>query len=186
MTRPVMSPAVQRKLNRFNELFLKWNKAINLSAARSTAEIDEHITDCLFLVSHLDGFARVLDVGSGGGLPVVVAAIARPQIQFTAIEPVHKKHAFLRTAARELEIDNLEAFAIRIEDHSVRDYDAATSRATFDLNEWFTIGLSFVRPGGSVFGFEGVPRDDLPTAVERHAYAVDGKSRAVLALRKPA
>jgi len=185
MTRQVMAPAVQRKLNRFNELFHKWNKAINLSAAKNTAEIDEHITDCLFLVQHLDGFARILDVGSGGGLPVVVTAIARPDIQFTALEPVHKKHAFLRTAARELGLDNLEAHAIRIADHDVRDYDAATSRATFDLPEWFETGLRFVRPGGTVFGFEGVPRDDLPEGTERRSYAHDGKSRAILVLRKP-
>lgn len=185
MTRPVMLGAVQRKLNRFNELFLKWNKAINLSAARNTAEIDEHIDDCLFLVEHLDGFGRVLDVGSGGGLPVVVAAIARPAIQFTAIEPVHKKHAFLRTAARELELDNLEAFAIRIADHAVHDYDAATSRATFDLVEWFATGLEYVRPGGAVFGFEGLERADLPAGVARHTYELGGKSRAILSLRKP-
>src|SRR4051812_30098853 len=119
----------REKLRGFNALFLKWNKSINLSSARTTAEIDEHITDCLFLVDHLVDVGRVLDVGSGGGFPVVIAAIARPATQFTAIEPVHKKHAFLRTAARELGLDNLDALAIRIEDHDVRDYDAATSRA---------------------------------------------------------
>jgi len=184
MTRPVTSAVVREKLDNFNALFLKWNKAINLSSARSTAEIDEHITDCLYLVQRLNDFGRVLDVGSGGGLPVVVAAIARPEIQFTAIEPVHKKHAFLRTAIRELEIENLEALAVRIEGHAIRSYDAACSRATFDLKEWFATGLKHVRPGGTVFGFEGVPRDDLPPGVERHTYSLDGKSRAILSLRK--
>ncbi len=186
MTRPVINAAVRNKLQDFNALFLKWNKAINLSSARSTAEIDEHITDCLFLVERLTHFGRVLDVGSGGGLPVVVAAIARPEIQFMAIEPVHKKHAFLRTAIRELSLENIEALAIRIEDHAVADYDAACSRATFDLNKWFATGLNHVRPGGTVFGFEGVPRNDLPAGVERHTYSLDGKSRAILSLRKPA
>ena len=185
MTRPAMTETVRRKLHDFNCLFLKWNKAINLSSARSTAEIDEHITDCLYLVQHLPDVGRVLDVGSGGGLPVVVAAIARPEIQFMAIEPVHKKHAFLRTAIRDLSLENLEALAIRIEDHEVANYDAACSRATFDLNEWFATGLKHVRPGGTVFGFEGVPRDDLPAGVERHSYSLDGKSRAILSLRKP-
>ncbi len=185
MTRPVTSAGVRKKLSDFNALFLKWNKAINLSSARSTPDVDEHITDCLQLVEHLGDVARVLDVGSGGGLPVVVAAIARPEVQFTAIEPVHKKHAFLRTAARELGLDNLEAFAIRIEDHAIRDYDAACSRATFDLPEWFATGLAHVRPGGTVFGFEGVLRTDLPADVERFSYELDGKSRAILALRKP-
>lgn len=185
MTHPVVSATVRAKLNDFNALFLKWNKAINLSSARSVAEINEHITDCLYLVQRLNDFRSVLDVGSGGGLPVVVAAIGRPEIQFTAIEPVHKKHAFLRTAIRELELDNLEALAIRVEGHRIHSYDAACSRATFDLNEWFAIGLGHVRPGGTVFGFEGILRTDLPAGVERFAYDLDGKSRAIVALRKP-
>ena len=185
MTQPVVSAVVREKLNKFSALFQKWNKSINLSSARSTAEIDEHITDSLYLVQRLVDFNRVIDVGSGGGFPVVVAAIARPETEFTAIEPVHKKHAFLRTAIRELEIENLEALAVRIEGHAGRAYDAATSRATFDLLEWFATGLKHVRPGGIVFGFEGQPRADLPPGVERFPYELEGKARAILSLRRP-
>jgi 16S rRNA (guanine527-N7)-methyltransferase len=172
-------------LRNFSELFLKWNKSINLSAAKTSAEIDEHIIDSLHVVPHLAGRGRVLDVGSGGGFPVVVAAIECPDTQFLAIEPVHKKHAFIRTAARELGLVNLEALAIRIEDHDVRDYDAATSRATFDLVDWLRMGLDYVRPGGIVIGFEGVTRSDLPSAVERHPYELSDKTRAIVSLRKP-
>jgi 16S rRNA (guanine527-N7)-methyltransferase len=182
MTRRVIAT----KLNDFSALFLKWNKSINLSAARTAAELEEHITDSLALVDHLTDSARHLDVGSGGGFPVVVAAIACPQIQFVALEPVHKKQAFLRTAARELDLPNLDALAIRLEDHDVRDYDSASSRATFDLADWLRQGLGFVRPGGRVLGFEGVTRDDLPASVERYPYELGGKSRAIVALRKPA
>src|SRR5665647_1108318 len=132
------------KLSRFNDLFSKWNARINLSSARSPSDVDDHILDSLHLVPHLTELERVIDVGSGGGFPVVVAAICSPAINFVALEPVHKKHAFLRTAARELSLVNLEAFAARAEDHDVHDYDAATSRATFDLLEWFALGLSLV------------------------------------------
>lgn len=185
MTHPVISAVVREKLREFSTLFLKWNKSINLSAARNASDLDEHINDCLYLVQRLNGLARVLDVGSGGGLPVVVAAIARPEIQFTAIEPVHKKHAFLRTAIRELELTNLDALAVRIEGHASRNYDAASSRATFDLREWLEMGLKYVRPGGTVFGFEGVQREDLPAGVERFPYDLEGKSRAIVALHRP-
>ena len=134
---------------RFIDLFEKWNRSINLSAASTRAELREHVLDSLEIVPHLltpdRSIARVLDVGSGGGFPVVVAAISCPQINFTALEPVHKKHAFLRTAARELSLPNLEAHALRLDDHDIRDYDAATSRATFDLVEWLTNGAAFVR-----------------------------------------
>ncbi|MBA3451563.1 MAG: 16S rRNA (guanine(527)-N(7))-methyltransferase RsmG [Deltaproteobacteria bacterium] len=178
--------SIAEKLRDFNALFSKWNASINLSAARSPSDVDDHILDSLHLVPHLTELGRVIDVGSGGGFPVVVAAICCPAINFVALEPVHKKHAFLRTAARELVLVNLEAFAARVDDHDVHDYDAATSRATFDLPEWFATGLTLVRPGGRVFGFEAVPRDDLPPGFERHPYALDDKSRAIVVVRRPA
>jgi 16S rRNA (guanine527-N7)-methyltransferase len=170
----------RRVINRFIDLFEKWNRRINLSAASSRAEVQEHVDDSLRIVPHLEGRSRVLDVGSGGGFPVVLAALALPGIQFTSLEPVHKKHAFLRTAARELELVNLEARAERLDDHTSRDYDAAMSRATFDLVEWLTRGRDYVVDGGIVLGFEAVPRDDLPAGTARHPYEFLGKQRAIV------
>lgn len=167
-------------LSAFVGLFEKWNRSINLSAASSRDEITEHLVDSLHVVPHLPATGRVLDVGSGGGFPVVVAAICRPELSFTSLEPVHKKHAFLRTAARELGLGNLDPRAQRIEDHESRDYDAAMSRATFDLVEWIRTGLRYVHEKGIVLGFEAVPRDDLPAGVERHPYSLAGKQRAIV------
>ena len=171
---------VTQKLLAFSALFAKWNASINLSAARTPAEVEEHLVDSLHVIPYLRASERVIDVGSGGGFPVVIAAICLPISQFTALEPVHKKHAFLRTAARELGLVNLESFARRVEDHDVHDYDAAMSRATFDLREWIETGRTLVRPGGIVLGFEAVPRDDLPPQFERHPYQLDGKQRAII------
>lgn len=181
MTQRVISDS---RLLEFMAIFEKWNKSINLSAARSRSELEQHVLDCLHVVPHLASATTVLDVGSGGGLPVVIAAISLPEVSFTALEPVHKKHAFLRTAARELKLANLESIAARIEDHDRRDYDAASSRATFDLGEWLTLGLGYVRPGGFVIGFEGVERTDLPMPIERHPYELDEKSRAIVIARR--
>jgi 16S rRNA (guanine527-N7)-methyltransferase len=166
----------------FIDLFEKWNRSINLSAASTRAEIRSHVEDSLHVVEHLRAAraAAVLDVGSGGGFPVVIAAMALPETQFTALEPVHKKHAFLRTAARELRLANLEVFAVRIEDHQRADYDVAMSRATFDLKAWLAMGLERVRLGGLVIGFEAVTREDLDPSVVRHRYALDGKARALV------
>lgn len=182
MTRRVIDEPALRS---FITLFEKWNKSINLSAARTREELEHHIRDCLHVVPHLAIASSVLDVGSGGGLPVVIAALSLPEVSFTALEPVHKKHAFLRTAARELRLANLEAFATRIEDHDRRDYDAACSRATFDLGEWLSLGLTYVRPGGFVVGFEAVERTDLPVPIERHSYDLDDKTRAIVIARRP-
>ena len=171
---------VTQKLLAFSALFAKWNASINLSAARTPAEIEEHLVDSLHVIPYLRSSERVIDVGSGGGFPVVIAAICLPVSQFTALEPVHKKHAFLRTAARELGLVNLESFARRVEDHDVHDYDAAMSRATFDLREWIETGRSLVHPGGIVLGFEAVQRDDLSPPFERHPYQLNGKQRAII------
>jgi len=167
----------------FLDLFEKWNRSINLSAASTRAEISAHVEDSLHVVPHLRGLANVLDVGSGGGFPVVIAAIALPEVQFVSLEPVHKKQAFLKTAARELGLANLEARAERIEDHPRRDYDAAVSRATFDLKDWIEMGLARVKPGGIVLGFEALTRTDLVN-VERDPYTIEGKPRAIVVSRR--
>ena len=73
--------------------------------------------------------------------------------------------------------------AQRIEEHETRDYDAAMSRATFDLVEWLATGRQYVNDRGIVLGFEAVPRDDLPAGVERHPYALGGKQRAIVISR---
>lgn len=180
----LLEASLAGNLSAFVTLFEKWNRSINLSAASTHAEVVEHLIDSLHVIPHLAGARRVLDVGSGGGFPVVVAAICLPSISFTSLEPVHKKHAFLRTAARELGLRNLDPYAQRIEDHEVRDYDAAMSRATFDLVEWIQTGLRYVNENGIVLGFEAIPRDDLPAGVERHPYKLDGKTRAIVVARR--
>jgi 16S rRNA (guanine527-N7)-methyltransferase len=166
-------------LEAFVDLFLKWNRSINLSGASTRGDVVEHVVDSLHVVAHIASCGTVLDVGSGGGFPLVIAAIALPAVDFTALEPVHKKHAFLRTAARELALANIDARAERLEDHARHDYDAAMSRATFDLLEWLTRGREYVRPGGQVLGFEAVQRDDLGPVV-RTPYTLAGKRRAIV------
>lgn len=169
------------RVEQFVQLFLKWNQRINLSAARTAADLREHVEDCEHVIPVLPTSGRVLDVGSGGGFPVVIAAMALPNTQFVSLEPVHKKHAFLRTAARELSLPNLECLAMRIEDHADRDYDAAMSRATFDLGEWIALGAARVKAGGLVIGFEAVERPDV--VGERREYSVAGKRRALVLVR---
>lgn len=179
-----LDASLARNLSAFAALFEKWNRSINLSAASTQAEVVEHLVDSLHVIRHVVGLTRVLDVGSGGGFPVVVAAICLPDVSFTSLEPVHKKHAFLRTAARELALRNLDPLAERLEDHVHVDYDAAMSRATFDLADWLALGMRHVRPGGIVLGFEAVTRHDLPESVERFRYELGHKQRAIVLARR--
>ena len=178
-----LAGSYSEKLSGFAELFARWNAKINLSAARTLEQLDEHVIDSLHIVRHIEG-SSVLDVGSGGGFPVVISAICLPATRFTSLEPTHKKHSFLKTAARELGLSNLVPLAVRLEDHAAFNYDLAMSRATFELTEWLHRGLSYVRDGGAVLGFEAQRRDDLPATVERHPYELDGKHRAIVIQRK--
>jgi 16S rRNA (guanine527-N7)-methyltransferase len=168
------------KIEQFSSLVAKWNRQINLSGASSAPDIREHIEDSRAVVTPLIGLQRELDVGSGGGFPVAVAAILLPDVEFVSLEPVHKKHAFLRTVARELALPNLHPFAERLEAHAVCDYDAAMSRATFELARWLSLGQQYVKPGGMVIGFEGALREDLINNLKRIEYSIAGKRRALV------
>lgn len=179
-----LAPELSRDLERFTALFLRWNSRINLSAARRLDELDEHVIDSLHVIPYIPAGSRVLDVGSGGGFPVVITSICLASCTYTALEPVHKKHAFLRTVARELGLSNLVAIADRLETHQVFDYDVVMSRATFDLREWIERGLEHARPGGLVIGFEALERHDLPNVL-RHPYELGGKQRAIVIAQKP-
>ena len=179
-----LETAIEVQLNAFVTLFEKWNERINLAASKNRDEIIEHVRDSLHVVPLLRDRAHVLDVGSGGGFPVVIAAICLPTSSFVALEPVHKKQAFLRTVTRELRLANLDPLAERIEDHRSHDYDAVTSRATLDLCDWLLLGLTHVRVGGLSIGFEGQLRDDLPVTTQRKPYALDGKQRALVILER--
>lgn len=170
-------------LERYAALLLKWNARINLTAAASLDDAMQHIDDCLAIVPHIPSSARrLVDIGSGGGLPAVVIAASRPELEVTAVEPTNKKHAFLRTAARELGLANLLPRAARVEDVERDAFDVATSRATFALDEWLQRGLRLVRIGGVVLGMEGRDIVSLPAAAERHPYQLAGKTRAIIAL----
>ena len=161
-------------------LFSKWNQRINLSAAKTITEIEHHVADCLYIVPHLAERPTVLDVGAGGGLPGLLVAIALPSSKVVSIEPVNKKHAFLRTAARELALENHLALAERIEDHQPGGYSAVISRATFDLATWLDMGSSKAGEGGIVVGMEGVAQTVLKANDRRYPYAFEGKTRAII------
>lgn len=166
----------------YADLLLKWNAKINLTAATTVDDALHHIEDCTAILPYIPADARrLVDVGSGGGLPAVIIAAARPEVAVTAVEPTHKKHAFLRTVARELGLANLHPVATRA-DHVERGaFDVATSRATFELDEWLAIGLTLVRPGGVVLGMEGQP-GALPAGAVRHPYRLGDKTRAIISL----
>lgn len=181
--------ALEERLARFVALALKWNRAIQFVATGDADELfARHVVDSLALAPYLEPGWRVVDVGAGGGFPAVVLAIARPDLAITALEPIHKKHAFLATAKRELGLEGFRPLAERDDVHRARPdfapYDAATSRATFAVPEWLERGLELVRPGGLVVAMEGREQHALPAGTSRVAYPLGDRQRALLLRRR--
>ena len=177
-----LDPGVLDGLAAYLELLSKWNARINLSGSREPEALAGHVLDCLGVVPHVPADAkRLVDVGSGAGLPGASLAIARPGLAVTALEPVHKKHAFLAAVRRELGVNNLQAFAERVEVHRAAAgfvaYDVAVSRATFAVPEWLACGRTLVRAGGVVLAMEGSEQHALPAGATRHPYEIPGSDR---------
>lgn len=173
-------------LAQFVELFARWNQRINLSAAKTPAEIADHVVDSLAVVLHLREAGSVVDVGTGGGFPALIAAIALPTLAIRCIEPVNKKTAFLATAVRELRLARVEIMTRRVDESLDQGFDVAMSRATFDLAEWLQLGERLVRPGGWVLGMEARDQVELGPADTRHAYDAGDRQRAIILRRVPA
>ena len=121
--------------------------------------VAEHYPDAFALAKRLDRPARLVDVGSGGGLPALPLALLRPGLVIRLCEPIAKKAAFLRTAIRELNVSDRvmlqtqrgEEVADELAASASPGFDAAVSRATFAPDEWLALGRRLVRPGGRVF-----------------------------------
>lgn len=112
-----MSASREALLQRYAQLIRKWNPAINLVAPSSLQKLEErHIADSLQLADlSSDSMRDWLDIGSGGGLPGIVVAIARPDLEVRLVDSDHRKVAFLHTVIRELQLTNCTAVASRIE-----------------------------------------------------------------------
>jgi len=169
------------------ELLRHWNRSIRLVGDAERADaVDIILVDSLAPLMALgESATTAVDVGSGAGLPGIPIAIARPTLRVTTIEPIHKKHAFQRTARRELGLQNLEARCERVEDHpSERRYDFVMSRATFAPEEWMERASALTAPGGVSVALVN-RREDVPTGCEEHPYEVGGKKRLLAIRRNP-
>jgi len=132
-------------LVQFVVLLNKWNKAYNLTALKNPDEmIGRHILDSLSVlpwmpnaVAAKESQVDVLDVGSGGGLPCIPLAIARPDLRFLSVESVGKKTRFQQQAKQELSIDNLSVAQKRISDVDI-SARCIVSRAFTAPNDFLT------------------------------------------------
>ena len=164
------------KLEAYIALLAKWNATYNLTAIREPERmVTHHILDALAVLPHLpvsdpDARLRVLDVGSGGGVPAIPLAIARPGWHVVALDSNHKKGAFLQQAVSELPLPNAEAVIARVEEYApLAPFDIVISRAFSDLATFVDSSVRHVAPDGVLVAMKGVfpdeEIDELPPTV---------------------
>lgn len=172
-------------LGRYAASLHAWNQRIRLTGARSVdAILAEHVADALPLLAHLPpGPFRLLDVGSGAGLPGIALAVLRPDASVTLVEPNGKKHAFLRAMIRELPLPAVEALQARIERLGPDDdFDVAISRATWPIADWLDRARPGLCQGRRILGLTGAALGALPPDATAHPYELAGSSRHVVVL----
>ena len=156
--------AAGNKLAAYLELLAKWNRTYNLTAIREPERmITHHVLDALAVLPHLpqrEGL-RVLDVGSGAGVPGIPLAIARPDWHVVMLDSNPKKGAFVQQAVIELALANAEAVVARVEDYAPgAPFDIVISRAFSDLATFATAGVRHLAPAGQLVAMKGVYPDE--------------------------
>ncbi|MDP1645675.1 MAG: 16S rRNA (guanine(527)-N(7))-methyltransferase RsmG [Thiobacillus sp.] len=155
--------AAEAKLLAYLALLDKWNRVYNLTAVRNAERmVSHHLLDSLAAVPFFQG-ETVLDVGSGGGLPGVPLAIARPELQVTLIDSIAKKTAFLLQAKADLGLGNVNVVTARVEDYRPEaGFDVITSRAFSDLKEFVTLTRHLLKPAGHWLAMKGlIPHEEI-------------------------
>lgn len=156
--------AVQARLLAYLGLLLKWNKTYSLTAITTPERmVSHHLLDSLAALAPIAARRpagrplRLVDVGSGGGQPGIPFAIARPDWRITLLDSNHKKTTFLRQAAIELGLANVEVVCDRVENlRPAEPYDIVTSRAFADLNDFSRLTRHLLAEDGRWAALKGV------------------------------
>jgi 16S rRNA (guanine527-N7)-methyltransferase len=153
----------------FQEMLLKWGRVYNLTAVHEPAEVlTHHLLDSLAVVVPLQRYSqglrlRVLDVGSGAGLPGVVLAVCCPELIVTCVDTVAKKSAFVKQVAAALGLPNLRAMHARVESLNDAGFDLICSRAFASLANFTSWSRPALAWQGVWMAMKGkMPEQELP------------------------
>lgn len=175
-----LPPSAVEKLLNFLQLLDKWNQAYNLTAVRDPEQmVSRHLLDSLSVLPYLHG-PRVLDIGSGAGLPGIPLALARPDIEFTLLDSNAKKTRFITQALHELGLKNVAVAQERVEKfHPAEKFDTLIARAFASIPDMLAASRHLCAPHGRFLLMKGVfPKEEL-------AAVTDGYRSEVKALTIP-
>jgi 16S rRNA (guanine527-N7)-methyltransferase len=176
-----LNPDTQQRLLDYIALIEKWNRVYNLTAIREPGKmVSHHLLDSLAVAPHLHA-KRLLDVGSGAGLPGIPLALTHPDTHVTLLDSNHKKAAFLNQAVMELKLQNAEVRGERVESWQTPNrFDVIVSRAFSDMGEFVRITRHLLAPGGMFAAMKGLyPYEEIEKLPS------DCKVRQVLPLAIP-
>jgi 16S rRNA (guanine527-N7)-methyltransferase len=147
----------------FIKLIAKWNKAYNLTAVRNNEDMARlHILDSLAILPHIEG-KRVIDIGTGAGLPGIPLAICLPEVEFVLLDSNAKKTRFVQQVILELKLKNVSVIHSRAEDYSPEwGFDTITTRAFASLPDMLTMTAHLLSANGVLLAMKGqIPDAEL-------------------------
>ncbi|MFO7188132.1 MAG: 16S rRNA (guanine(527)-N(7))-methyltransferase RsmG [Pseudomonadota bacterium] len=166
-----LSAAQCETLLRYIELLEKWNGVYNLTAVRGRAAmVRQHLLDSLAVVPHIPG-GRLLDVGTGPGLPGIPIAVAQPERPVSLVDSSEKKTVFARQAAAALGLENVSVHSQRVERWQPEErFDLIISRAFADIAQFVSWCAHLLAPEGVLAAMKGAyPEAELQALPEGYA-----------------
>lgn len=148
---------------KYVQLLDKWNKAYNLTSVRDPFDmLNKHIVDSLLVTPYLNG-NRIIDVGTGPGLPGIVLAIFFPEIKFVLLDSLGKRIRFLKETINQLKLNNVEIIQSRVEEYNPDVlFDAVISRAFASLDDMTQWCKHLPNQAGKFYAMKGVlPSDEI-------------------------
>nr|WP_224746830.1 16S rRNA (guanine(527)-N(7))-methyltransferase RsmG [Pelovirga terrestris] len=188
----------------FAEELLRWNARINLTSIRELdGVIEKHILDSLVVTGLLDKPSRILDMGSGGGIPAIPLALALPNQSFFSVDSVGKKINFQQHIKRLLGLKNLQIRCARIEELDSaglewNGFDVVLARALAHTNDLLKMALPLIGPAGIVIAMKGPEGEgelasiedrwhrfyEIPETVVTYQLPFTGATRCLISVRR--
>lgn len=191
--------SIDRELKYLDEL-LRWNERINLTSICIPGEaVEKHLLDSLILLNYLEADVRLLDMGSGGGLPGIPLAIASEGIRVTSVDSVGKKISFQKHIKRMLQLNNFFPVKGRLEEVELNEpFDCIVARALSDIGVLVRLAEARLRSGGRLLIMKGPEgeaelkqylesrneKNLFPETVFRYQLPESGSARQLIILTK--
>ncbi len=164
----------------------RWRRRVNLTGNLSAEELADHALESAVGQGLIAHGTRLIDIGSGAGLPGVPISLVRPDLLVTLLEPRARRAAFLRHVVRQIGLSNATVLEARIADVGGQTFQAATTRAVGNLSVLIGSG-AFLGSGGALLAWTTEPERaarDLPHFAMERVVAIPGSARRVIALMR--